>query len=422
MNEMKDYKQLITSSENFCILPWIHFHSWPDGRVMPCCVADSNSPVSKIESGTSIIEMMNTDKYKQIRLDMLDNKPVDICKRCYDLEKVGVQTLRKGHNGRRGLDNLDLVKATNPDGSIDDFKMKYMDIRFSNLCNMKCRSCGPSCSSQWAQEFLEFKGVEITSKHFGLTKMVINSNEDGTFLEKLKPYLNDVEEVYFAGGEILITPEHYECLDYWIEHDLCSQVELTYTTNFSSLKYKDKDLIEYWKKFPKLKIWASLDGKDDIAEIMRKGTDWEKIVHNMKSLRFSVPHAEFQITPTISIWNIFSYGEFFDYLIDNDLLDKNTAPRLNLLTSPWYANIMILPDHIRSDLQATYKEYIFKYCYNPELVNNFKTIENTLKHGAENKGGIQEFIAFNDELDEIRKEKIIDIVPELREVYEWARN
>jgi hypothetical protein len=419
---MSELKKLITESKNFCILPWIHFHSWPDGRVMPCCVADSNEPVSKIEKGVSVIEMMNTEKYKQIRLDMLNDKPVDICKRCYDLETVGVQTLRQGHNGRRGLENIDLVAATEPDGSIKDFKMKYMDIRFSNLCNMKCRSCGPSCSSQWAQEFLEFKGVEVTKEHFGITKMVVNSNEDGSFMEKLKPYLRDVEEVYFAGGEILITPEHYECLDFWIEQGLSEKVELTYTTNFSSLKYKDKDLIEYWKKFPKLKIWASLDGKGDVAEIMRKGTDWERIVNNMTELRNSVPHAEFQITPTISIWNIFSYGEFFDFLIDNNLLDKSTAPRLNLLTNPWYANIMILPDHVRSDLQAKYREYIFKYCYNPELVNNFKTIENTLKHGAENKGGIQEFIAFNDELDSIRKEKIVDIIPELKEVYEWAKS
>ena len=121
---MEELKKLVTESKNFCILPWIHFHSWPDGRVMPCCVADSNSPISKIEKDVSIIEMMNTEKYKQIRLDMLNDKPVDICKRCYDLETVGVQTLRQGHNGRRGLENLDLVAKTNADGSIDDFKMK----------------------------------------------------------------------------------------------------------------------------------------------------------------------------------------------------------------------------------------------------------------------------------------------------------
>jgi hypothetical protein len=93
-------------------------------------------------------------------------------------------------------------------------------------------------------------------------------------MAKLKPHLKDVTEVYFAGGEIIITPEHYECLDYWIENGLTDQVELTYTTNFSSLKYKKNvDLIEYWKKFPKLKIWASLDAHGKVAECIRKGTD-----------------------------------------------------------------------------------------------------------------------------------------------------
>jgi len=418
---MKNVEKLIAESKNFCILPWIHFHSWPDGRVMPCCVSDSNKPFSKIEKDTSIIEMMNSEDFKKMRLNMLDDKPVEVCQRCYDLETVGVFTLRQGQNGR-AMDSIDLVKATNEDGSIDKFEMKYMDIRFSNLCNMKCRSCGPSCSSQWAQEFLETRGEEITKKYFGISKMVVNSNEDQIFLSKLKPYLKDVKEVYFAGGEIIITPEHYECLDYWIDNGLAEQVELNYTTNFSVLKYKDKDLIEYWKKFPKLQIWASLDAKGEVAEIMRKGTDWERIEKNIRELKENVPHAVFQITPTISIWNIFSYPAFFDYLIDNELIDKDSAPRLNICTSPWYANIMILPDETRKKLEEKYRDYIFKYCYSQPIVANFKIIENSLKHGSENKGGILEFKKFNDELDQIRGESLIDIIPELREVYEWAQD
>jgi hypothetical protein len=419
---MKDVDSLIKESKNFCILPWVHFHSWPDGRVMPCCVADSNKPVSKISQDQSIIQMMNSEDYKKMRLAMLNDEPVEICKRCYDLEKVGVFTLRNGQNGTNAERCKEFVKQTNPDGSIDDFHMKYMDIRFSNICNMKCRSCGPSCSSLWAQEFLETRGVEITEKHFGITKMVINSNEDQIFMSKLKPYLKDVEEVYFAGGEIIITPEHYECLDYWIENKLTDKVNLTYTTNFSSLKFKDKNLIEYWKKFPKIQIWASLDSQGRAAEIIRKGTDWEKIVENIKDLKKLVPQAEFQITPTISIWNVFSYPKFYDYLIQNDLVSKYTAPRLNLLTSPWYANIMILPDFIRAALIEDYRNYIFIYCYNSGVVEGFRNIENALTHGNENKDGILEFMKFNDELDEIRHEKLINIIPELKKVYEWAQS
>lgn len=423
--------ELITKGKHFCILPWIHFHAWPDKRVMPCCVADSNKPVSKIRSDESIIQMMNSEEYKKMRVAMLNDEPVEACQRCYDLEKVGTWTMRVSHNKRRGLDFVDEVEATNNDGSINEFKMKYMDIRFSNLCNMKCRSCGPSCSSQWAQEFIEHKGVNVLNQYFGITKMVVNNNEDQQFMLKLKPYLKDVVEVYFAGGEIIITPEHYECLDFWIENNLQDNIELTYTTNFSALKYKDKDLISYWKKFPKLKIWASLDAEGDVAEILRKGTDWDRIVKNIKELREAVPHAEFEITPTVSIWNVFSFPTFFDNLIEQGLINKHCQPRFNLATHPWYANVQILPEFTKTKLIDLYEGYIEKYSYNHHVKDGFQLIQQAIKGGSpayaekidrSNKGGIQEFMKFNDELDSIRKEKLLDAVPELKEVFEWANS
>lgn len=415
-------KNLVENGKHFCVLPWVHFHAWPDKRVLPCCVADSNMPVAHIKSDESIIQMMNSEEYKQMRLKMMNDEYVDACKRCYDLELMGTWTMRQSHNKRKGLDYVDyIVDNTNDDGSLKEFEMKYMDIRFSNLCNMKCRSCGPSCSSQWAQEFMDKRGEEMFKKYFPNQKIVVNNNEDQEFMIKLKPYLRDVTEVYFAGGEIIITPEHYECLDYWVENDLCEQVELTYTTNFSSLKYKkDVDLIAYWKKFPQLKIWASLDAHGEVAECLRKGTDWERIVKNIKEVKEQVPHAQFQITPTISIWNVFTFPDFFDYMVDNGFIDTTSSPRFNLATNPWYANIMILPKHVKRRLVELYRVYQEKYKDNIDIYNGFKMIIYNLTVGDENKGGILEFKQFNDELDQFRDEKFEEIVPQIREVYEWA--
>jgi radical SAM protein with 4Fe4S-binding SPASM domain len=425
---MTDVKALIKDSKHFCVLPWIHFHSWPNGNVMPCCIADSEKPVGKIKSDESIIEMMNSEDFKRLRRDMLEDKPSDECKRCYDLELLGTWTMRQSHNKRRGFEYIDMIEATNPDGSIDNFEMRYMDIRFSNLCNMKCRSCGPACSSQWAEEYVKKPdGAEKLQKFFGMKTIVVNSNEDQKFMTKLKPYLKDVTEVYFAGGEVIITPEHYECLNYWIDNKLTDQVELTYTTNFSVLKYKDKDLIKLWKKFPNIKIWASLDASGDIAEVIRKGTKWNNIIKNVSKLKKEVPHAEFQITPTISIWNIFTFADFFDNMVEEGILDLNNTKwhsgiRFNLLSYPWYANIMILPDHIKDKLIDRYRKSVIKYDHNEHVRNGFKMIIYSLKHGESNKGGLLEFMKSNDEMDEHRKEKLLDVIPELKEVYEWANS
>lgn len=425
MQEPIVIENLVKHGKHFCVLPWVHFHSWPDGRVMPCCVADSNMPVADIKNDESIIQMMNSEDFKKIREKMLVDEPVAACKRCYDLELMGTWTMRQSHNKRRGLEYVDMIaKNTENDGTLSEFQMKYMDLRFSNMCNMKCRSCGPGCSSLWSQEFVDERGVDVYEEYFKTRKIVINSAEEMGFMNKLKPYLKDVLEVYFAGGEIIITPEHYECLDYWIENGLTDQVELTYTTNFSSLKYKDKDLIGYWKKFPQLKVWASLDASGDVAEAIRKGTDWDRIVKNIKTLREQVPHAQFQITPTISIWNIFDFHIFFDYMVSEGLIDdKTSSPRFNLATNPWYANIMILPVPVKNRLTEIYLKYSHKYeGINQDIANGFRMIVNNLQVGNENKGGILEFKKFNDELDEFRNEKLTDIIPELQEVYEWAES
>ena len=381
-------------------------------------------PVASINDDESILDMMNSDDFKKLRVAMLDDEPVETCKRCYDLELIGTWTMRQSHNKRKGLEYVNYIaENTQKDGTLDKFEMKYMDIRFSNLCNMKCRSCGPGCSSQWAQEYVENNGIEKYQTHFHNTKIVVSNNDDLKFMAKLKPHLKDVTEVYFAGGEIIIQPEHYECLDYWIENGLTDQVELTYTTNLSQLKYrKDVDLISYWKKFPKLKIWASLDAHGSLAEVIRKGTDWNRIVNNIKLIKQEVPHAEFQITPTISIWNVFTFPDFFDYMIKNGFIDTKSSPRFNLVTFPWYANIMILPAHVKRRLVELYRVYQNRYKNNIDIYNGFKMIIYNLTVGEENKGGIQEFIQHTKEIDSLRDESLLDLVPDLKEVFEWAES
>lgn len=406
--------------KHFCILPWIHFHAWPDGKVFPCCMADSSKPIASTES-PSIIEMMNTEEYKKLRLRMINDEPSEVCQRCYDIEKFGTWSLRQSQNTVRGISGLDLVNKTNDDGSIDDFKLRYMDIRFSNICNMKCRSCGPSCSSRWAQEYKDRHGEVMLRNKFGLSKVVVTNNENDDFWNKLEPYLDDVDEVYFAGGEILITPEHYKILDYWLEKRK-TDVKVTYTTNFSVFHYKDKHVLDYWKRFPKVEIYASLDASGPLAEFMRPGTVWSDIEENALMIQQEVPYAKFMITPTISIWNVHQFPEFHRQWLENGLLDRDREMRLNILTAPWHSSILILPEFYKKDLYEMYNRGMNDMGFSLDIRNAYKTVINTLKSGKENKEGIREFFKFNFELDEVRKENIFKEIPRLEELYKWANS
>jgi hypothetical protein len=424
----------IADSKHFCILPWIHFHAWPDDRVMPCCIAESSTPVAEYQSGMDIMDIMNSDEYKKMRQLMLADEPYAPCQRCYDLEKVGTWSLRISQNTQQTNkersaenveENLKMLADTNEDGSIDEFKMKYMDIRFSNLCNFKCRSCGPGCSNLWGEEKIKLvdDGVWINRKGRD-TLMSVNS--DGAFMENLKPYLKDVQEVYFAGGEILVHPEHYECLDYWIENGMADKVRLNYTTNMSKITYQDKvkgerDLFDLWEHFPNIEMWASIDAIGKAGDMIRKGFRWERVKKNMLAIKERAPHIQLGFTPTISLWNVWHYSEMFDWLYDNGFTDIHNPPRLNMLTAPDWANISILPEKFRIELMREFRLYYEKFP-KPEDSNmndTFKMIMMTLRNGEEDRDKLREFFRENDVMDRMRGEELAETTPRLQEVREW---
>jgi len=410
----------IPESPVFCILPWLHFHALPNKKVLPCCMANSDKPVSSTDKG-SIIEMMNTKEYKQLRKNMLSGTFSDVCNRCYDVERVGQWSLRQSANAVRGNKNLDLVNSTKEDGSIDEFKLQYVDIRWSNICNFKCRSCGPEFSSLHAKEFIDNKGgVEKLQQYFKMDNMVVSCNEDGSFFDKVVPYLKDTDEVYFAGGESLITSEHYKMLDEWIRLGN-DDIRLTYTTNFSVFKHKGKDVIEYWKKFKNIAIFASLDGMGKNLEYLRHGADWTEIENNIKMLKEQVPHVKFNLTPTISVWNAWHFPDFFEYMVKNNYIDPTSEDclRLNMLTNPWWANVAILPSFYKDRLFLKWNKIKTNSNYSVSVRNAAAMVQEALK-GETRVEGLKEFFDIQKETDELRKEDWINSIPELEDVYEWV--
>jgi len=409
----------VEESKGFCILPWIHLHAWPDKRVLPCCVADSQMPVSNTDKD-SVLDIMNSPRFKEIRLEMLQDKKIPECKRCYSLEEYGIWSLRQSNNRRRFESVRDVIESTEKDGSINSFKMKYLDIRFSNLCNMKCRTCGPACSSRWAEEFSQKYGKEHL-KVFNLEKTVTSNNEDDVFLNKLRPHLLDVEEVYFAGGESMITSEHYDILDYWLEHNH-TNVELTYTTNFLTLRYKNKNALDYWNKFKDVRIWASLDGMGKVLELMRHGAVWEEIYENILRVKKEAPHVKFGITPTISIWNVFHFPEFHRFLLDNNLIALDDL-RLNILTHPHHMALDMLPKHIAEKAEDIWWDHyhylVSKYPYEEEKYAQIRTVCAALQDAKGNLELVREFFNVNQRISEIRRENIFEIIPEITELEAW---
>ncbi len=395
--------------DNFCILPWIHMHIWPNGSVYPCCMSDTDQGLGNIND-MPIDEVINSEEFKTLRKQFMNGEKPDMCTRCFELEDTAdTWTLRKS-SLETFKHYLPLAEDTHEDGTIDDFKMRYMDIRFSNLCNMKCRTCGPELSSKWYDDQIKlFPGYERPK--------FIDVNSADDFMGKLRPHLDTIEEVYFAGGEVLITPQHYEVLDYWLKNNR-RDVRLRYTTNFSNLRHKQKSMFDYWKLFDDVRVAASLDTFGARAEYSRSGTDWNVIVQNRREMIEACPTTYFELTPTISIFSVYNLFEFHKTWVEEGLLDINNI-RINILTHPRYFSITILPKELKDKIAGIYKEYVNWLQENNAWEHIIKDVEGIVEHmySADHSNLIPDFIKHVEAIDIVRNEKFTDTYPEYKDLW-----
>ena len=387
---------------NFCLQPWIGIHAWPDGSVFPCCMYNSKTPLGNLNK-EKITDLVNNEYYQKLRLEMIEGKSPLGCQRCYQLESSGVQTLRQSTNQSYGYLTDDIIKEK----KLTMSDVKYVDIRFSNICNMKCRTCGPELSSKW--------GAEMPILKHQPDPGVIQIPKD-QFWDFYERALETAEEIIFAGGEALMQEEHYAALNKLIELGKFN-VKILYTTNLSTLKYKQTDLFELWSKFNRIEIYASLDAMEERAEYLRKGTEWSKIIENRIKI-MQLKKVKFSITPTISLFNVWHFPDFHKNWVDNGLLDIG-AVRLNILTWPPRYQANVLKD--KKPIIEKWKSHINwikQVRDDSNLINQFQSVINFLEtdHDHDNQQYlIKDFHIVTDKIDEIRNEKLLEVFPELRD-------
>lgn len=337
-------------SDTFCVLPWVHLYADTDGSTLLCCRADENKPTGSLKQ-QRIVELYNNSRYKKIRENMLNGKKSPECIRCYDLESKELAPLSYRQKQNNFFAHLrdDLIAATEPDGTLNDVKIRYLDIRLSNICNLKCRTCGGRLSSMLAQEEkVLFNDSENLDR-------ALTSAERQAILNDIIGLLPAVEELYFAGGEPLIMADHYEILDRLISHGR-SDVKIRYNTNFTNLRYKNLNVIDYWKNFPDITIGASLDGHGPAVEYIRHGVNWPVIERNLQQVKTQVPHVKFIVTSTVSLLSVISIMELQRMWHEQNKVNISDFT-ISFVSDSWL-NLQVLPADIKEQISLKITEHI----------------------------------------------------------------
>ena len=374
-----------------CILPWIHMHGNIQGKYKVCCFSEGSTDKTTYnlgDSSESPISVWKSEEYQNVRETFLDGGVPPQCESiCYSKEASSVSPRMEVNNRWKDYDYLQNVPLQMP---------KYIDIRFSNICNFKCRMCGPEISTRWAQEL-------------GRKEVLIDNWSDNEVLwNDLPKILPHVVEIYFAGGEPLMAKGHLKLLNWLIDNNF-TKLRLTYNTNLSILP-DTKDFISMWNKFDEVTIWPSCDGYKEVSEYIRTGFDWDTFNKGCETYGSRIK----TISSVVNVYSLFSMPKLVMWGKTHNLYIHGTTQ-----INPNFQSIQILSKDKKVLARSMYERFLstFKGVVDPETADSMMDWIKFME--AEDLSYLSKaFKAYNMNLDEKRNSDFSKTFPELRDWYE----
>lgn len=277
--------------ENLCMAPWTHTYLSPQTERRLCCA--SREPAQNFKQyidtkeGTneykpqSLEEYWNGENIKRIRLQMLNNEVPPECVVCD--KKLLNQDVYRDYFTHLFAHKWHEVIPSTDDTGYTTMKPVSWDYRFSNLCNFKCRMCGPMLSSAWETEARKQGKIEPWMEK--PVKRKIEEFQKNTVEQEFSLAVEEhrIEEVYWVGGEPLMYEQHWRYMQRIIELGDGPGLYARYNTNLHRVNYKGVNL--YQDILDNIRDWqicASLDGTGKVGEYIRTGLDYIVWLENFK--------------------------------------------------------------------------------------------------------------------------------------------
>jgi MoaA/NifB/PqqE/SkfB family radical SAM enzyme len=349
MENQENTKKLTKFREKFmCPAPWSHIY-YQINSPSPCHI------IRNAQLNMTPDEYLKSDWLRNLKQEMLDGKIPLPCSNCKRKEDLGLKSTRGAfwnyynmgpepyYENQWFYNKLNIDTPTRP---------RRIELRFSNLCNMKCRMCDETSSSEWAKEKLKhdlppheflnpndaFQTKESTL--LKITEDKIAGLKDPVLLEKLN-------KVCFTGGEPFLIKEYYEYLDFLLENNMQSRVRIETFTNCSVY---NPLFVERLAKFRSVELVMSIDGVGPTAEYIRHGVSWKTVSENVRKFNALGEPFKPQITVAISVYTLLDVANLAKFLME--LSDQNEnisikcysvlAPGLNFRDAPLYLRDRLL--------------------------------------------------------------------------------
>lgn len=311
----------IIPSSTWCVHPWQHSYVGTRYERKLCCISKDVKGYDK----TSTADFWNSEFMKSTRRKMLEGEQVDECSSCYECERhnTGISP-RQRTNSYLTKDHIDyLLNNTDVTGHFTGV-VTYYDYRTIH-CNLQCHSCNDVYSSQHItlKEKMNAGNVIVSDKVFR-----VDYNYEKACLDEIISSIESkhVDNIYWAGGEPMMSPIHWGVIEYMIEklsdpeyHDYIKSIHMHYNTNLTKMYWKTKRIPEMLEVLQPVLV-PSLDGVYETLEYTRDGAKWKDINKNFNEY-ISILNCkkQFGIATVLTAPVLFDIDRYLDYFCNYDV-------------------------------------------------------------------------------------------------------
>ena len=407
--------------ESICPVPWQNLSLDVDGSSRPCCKFAHHDDASRYRMANlkdaPLDEVWNSDGMQRLRRDFLAGERPAECSTCWDEEDAGIRSLRVAWREDRHL-------RAEPD--FDDLTPAHpvaLDLKLTNVCNLKCRICGPVASSLWLQEELEIAGdhpdpyLVENRLYFRANKITRQDTNAAVFAEWL-PHLEHVE---LTGGEPMMSPENRQVVESLVEQGEPGQVALLVTTNATVI---DERITGTFPRFGSVTVSLSIDDIGERLAYERAPSDWPSVEANIvRYAEMSSPTCQIYLNTSVSTLNVWYLPEFLDWVTG----DERFAPigvHLNLVHNARHFNIRALPPAAKAAVRTRLEGHLDRSGIADHLAGQVREVLDFMDADQEPPEVWAAFLEHTHHRDRVRDERFAEAFAdwhaELDRVGAWA--
>lgn len=433
-------------SKSFCLAKWynVSVHI-PTGRTHSCYHPPTHK-IPKDELAQNASALHNTEYKKKQRKLMLEGVRPEECSFCWDIED-------SGNLSDRAYRSVDVYYP----GAIQDAvrlgyegnaNPKYLEVNFSQACNLKCIYCSPHLSTQWHQEIKKHGSYKLHTKNHNDIGWLEqddwkpDNHPNNPYLKKFwewLPTIYDGLKVFrMTGGEPLMDKNTFKVFDYVYNSTSNDNIQISITSNCSPPENQWGLFMDGLKrmtdanKIDHFMLFCSVDGYGEQAEYMRSGLIFEQMLTNVNDyLANSKKHSlTFIITA-----NLLSLPTLLTLIKEiHSLRKKHNTDRqlvwfdIPMLHDPYWLslrnatledleNLRDCIDYMQEHIETVDNRFMGFKDYEIDKMKRLYSWAEQIYTGDHKKNAMCDLYLFVNELDRRRDTNFVDVFPEFKNLY-----